>query len=110
MIFQDSYHHTQLRIFSVRSVSHPYFLLKIFQSQPAKYCGTKLVPPKTRPENQILEPLEETSPIEQKEVPKVAELDIGTECPCCHELTELQSNYDKLMYSCESCSFLLKCV
>jgi Zn finger protein HypA/HybF involved in hydrogenase expression len=70
----------------------------------------KLVPPKTEPEKQALETLEETSPSEQKEEPMLTELDNEIECPRCHETMELQSSFDRLMYSCGTCSFLLKCV
>jgi hypothetical protein len=70
----------------------------------------KLVPPKTEPEKQALEILEEFNSPEQKEEPELTELDMEIECPRCHEIMQLQSNFDKLMYSCESCSFLLKCV
>ena len=70
----------------------------------------KLVPPKTEPEKQALETLEETNLPEQKEQPVLTELDNEIECPRCNETMELQSNFDKLMYSCDSCSFLLKCV
>jgi Zn finger protein HypA/HybF involved in hydrogenase expression len=68
----------------------------------------KLVPPKTRLENQRLETLEETSPLEQREEP-VNELDIEIECPRCNEVMELRSSFDRLAYRCESCSFMLKC-
>jgi hypothetical protein len=67
---------------------------------------TKLVPPE---ENQALEIIEDFGLTEQKEEP-VTELDNKIECPLCHEIMELHSNFDKLMYSCECCSFLLKCV
>jgi Zn finger protein HypA/HybF involved in hydrogenase expression len=70
----------------------------------------KLVPPKTEPEKQALETLEEASLPEQKEQPVLTELDNEIECPRCNETMELQSNFDKLMYSCENCSFLLRCV
>jgi hypothetical protein len=70
----------------------------------------KLVPPKTEPEKQALETLEETNLPEQKEQPVLTELDDEIECPRCNETMELQSNFDKMMYSCDSCSFLLKCV
>jgi hypothetical protein len=69
----------------------------------------KLVPPKTEPEKQALETLEEASLSEQKEEPVLTELDNEIECPRCHEYMELHSSFDKLMYTCE-CSFLLKCV
>lgn len=62
------------------------------------------------PENQVLEVIEESSPQKQKEEPMLPELDLEMECPRCNEIMELHSNFDELMYSCESCSFLLKCV
>jgi hypothetical protein len=71
---------------------------------------TKLVPPKTEPENQLLKTIEESSLPEQKEEPVLSELDMEIECPRCNDIMELNSNFDTLVYSCESCSFLLKCV
>ena len=71
---------------------------------------TKLVPPKTEQENQVVEILEESSIPEQKEEPGLSELDMEIQCPKCNETMELCSSFDKLVYSCESCSFLLKCV
>jgi late competence protein required for DNA uptake (superfamily II DNA/RNA helicase) len=71
---------------------------------------TKLLPPKMEPEKQALKTFEEASLPEQKERPVLTELDNEIECPRCNEMMELQSNFDKLMYYCESCSFLLKCV
>jgi hypothetical protein len=72
-----------------------------------RHGRTKLVSPNTEPAKQTLE---EASLAEQKEEPLLTELDDEIECPRCHEYMELQSNFDKLMYSCESCSFLLRCV
>jgi len=69
---------------------------------------TRLVSSKTRLENQTLETLEENSPLEQREEP-VTELDIEIGCPRCDEIMELHSSFDRLVYSCETCSFLLKC-
>jgi hypothetical protein len=71
---------------------------------------TKLLPPKMEPEKQALKTLEEAILPEQEERPVLTELDNEIECPRCNEMMELQSNFDKLMYYCESCSFLLKCV
>jgi uncharacterized protein (DUF983 family) len=76
----------------------------------SRQSRTKLVPPKTEPENQVLETIEESNVLEQKEEPTLRELDIEMECPRCNEIMELCSNFDKLVYTCESCSFLLKCV
>lgn len=76
----------------------------------SKHSRTKLVPPKAEPEKQALETLEEPSVLEQKEEPVLTELDNEIECPRCHEYMQLHSSFDKLMYSCDNCSFLLKCV
>jgi predicted RNA-binding Zn-ribbon protein involved in translation (DUF1610 family) len=76
----------------------------------SKHSRTKLVPPKMEPENQVLEAIEESNVLEQKEEPTLRELDIEMECPRCNEIMELCSNFDKLVYTCENCSFLLKCV
>jgi hypothetical protein len=76
-----------------------------------RHSRTKLVPPKLEPEkNQTLEIAKEFSVQKQKEEPILTELDNETECPRCHEIMELQSSFDKLMYSCESCNFLLRCI
>lgn len=75
-----------------------------------KQGRAKLVSPDTRTENQALEILEESSPQEQKDELVLSELDNEIECPRCSDLMELCSSFDKLVYSCESCSFLLKCV
>jgi hypothetical protein len=60
---------------------------------------TKLVPPKTEPGNQAFDMLEGVSLPEQEKEAILTELD-----------NEIESSFDKLMYSCENCSFLLKCV
>ena len=70
----------------------------------------KLVPPKPEPKkNQSLETLEDFDP-NQKEEPVLTELDNEIECPNCHEFMKLHSSFDKLVYTFESCSSLLKCV
>jgi hypothetical protein len=74
-----------------------------------KHSRTELVPLETRPENQTPEILEDISLRQPKEEP-MTELDIEMECPKCHDIMEVCSSFDKLMYSCESCSFILKCV
>jgi hypothetical protein len=74
----------------------------------AKHGRTKLVPLEIKSKEQVLETVEQVSP-EQEEALK-SELDLETVCPRCHELMELHSSFDKLMYSCDSCCFLLKCV
>jgi len=76
----------------------------------SRHTRTKLVPPKTEPENQAVEILEESGVPEQKEEPVLSELDMEIQCPRCNGTMELCSSFDKLVYSCESCSFLLKCV
>jgi phage FluMu protein Com len=75
----------------------------------SKHRPGKLVPLEISQEEQTLESLEEVSHQNQTEQPK-SELDIEMECPRCNEVMELHSNFDELLYSCESCSFLLKCV
>lgn len=75
-----------------------------------KHSRTKLVAPKTEPESQVLETIEESSVPEQIEELALTELDTETECPRCHEIMELQSSFDALAYCCENCCFVLKCV
>ena len=58
----------------------------------------KLVPPKTEPEKQVLETLEESSLAEQEKELALTELDNEIGCSRCHEFMELQSSFDKLMY------------
>jgi hypothetical protein len=77
----------------------------------SKHERTKLVPPKIESEkNQALQTTEEFDLPEPKEEPLITELDNEIECPRCNETMELCSSFDKLVYSCESCSFLLRCV
>jgi hypothetical protein len=76
----------------------------------SKHGRTKLVPPKPEPEKQALEAVEESSVPEQKQEPVITELDNEIECPRCNETMALCSSFDKLLYSCESCSFILKYV
>jgi hypothetical protein len=75
-----------------------------------RYSRTKLVPPKPEPENQALETLEESDVPELEDEPVITELDNEIECPLCNDIMELNSKFDELMYFCDSCSFLLKCV
>ena len=76
----------------------------------AKRSGTKLVPPRIKPKNAVLETLGDlgTNEQEQEQEPVLYELDNEIECPRCHEIMELYSKFDKLLYSCGSCSFLTK--
>ncbi|MGH9985418.1 MAG: hypothetical protein ACRD8W_15870 [Nitrososphaeraceae archaeon] len=76
----------------------------------SRQSRTKLLPPKTEPENQAVEILEESGVPEQKEEPVLSELDMEIQCPRCNGTMELCSSFDRLVYSCEGCSFLLKCV
>ena len=76
----------------------------------SKHSRTKLVPPKMEPENQVLETIEESNVLEQKEEPTLPELDMEIQCPKCNETMELCSSFDKLAYSCEYCHFSLECV
>ncbi len=76
----------------------------------AKHSRTKLVLPRTKSKDAVLETLGDPVTNEQKQEPVLSELDHEIECPRCHEIMELYSKFDELLYSCESCSFLLKCV
>jgi uncharacterized protein (DUF983 family) len=71
-----------------------------------KHTRTELVPLEVRHEEQSLETLE-VSQQDQSEL-SMSELDIEIECPLCNDIMELFSSFDKLIYSCDACSFLLK--
>ena len=73
-----------------------------------RYSRTKLVPIEVRHEEQSLESVGVSQP-EQSELPK-SELDIEVQCPRCNDIMELCSSFDKLMYACDGCNFILKCV
>ena len=73
-----------------------------------RHSRTKLVPLEMRHEEQSLETVE-VSQTERPDSSKL-ELDIEMSCPRCSEIMELQSSFDKLMYVCDSCRFLLKYV
>jgi hypothetical protein len=72
------------------------------------HSQTKLVPLEVRHEEQTLETIEISQP-DQLEQLKL-ELDIEVDCPRCSEIMELHSNFDRLMYYCESCNLLLRCL
>lgn len=78
----------------------------------SKHSRTKLVPQSmSPPEKQSLEVIAEYNPTEQKEEePVLTELDVEIQCPRCNEIMELNSKFDALMYFCDGCSFVLKCV
>jgi phage FluMu protein Com len=77
---------------------------------------TKLASQRPMSENQTLGTKEEPSlerqqqEQRQEENPMLSELDTEIECPRCNEIMELHSKFDELVYFCDSCSFLLKCV
>ena len=75
----------------------------------SRHSRTKLVPPKMEPKNQELEPVNEFGLHGQQEELAPTELDREIECPRCNEIMELCSGFNKLVYSCESWHFLLKC-
>ena len=77
-------------------------------SSMTKYTRAELVLLEVRQEEQSLETMGVNQP-EQSELP-MSELDIEVQCPRCNDIMELCSSFDKLMYSCESCNFLLRCV
>ena len=70
---------------------------------------TMLVPIEVRHEEQSLESVGVSQP-EQSELPPKSELDIEVQCPRCNDIMDLCSSFDKLMYSCNACSLILKCV
>ena len=76
---------------------------------PKNRHSSKLVPLEMRHEEQTLDSFEADGLTEQTERLKL-ELDIEIECPRCNEIMELHSKFDELLYSCESCSFLLRCL
>ena len=53
------------------------------------------------------DPLRVQEAIEIKPNPKLKETDREIECPRCHDVMILSSEFDRLGYSCEKCSFLL---
>jgi hypothetical protein len=80
----------------------------------SKHARTKLASQRPLSEKQTLETNEEPSLEQQhqrqEENPILSELDTEIECPRCNEIMELHSKFDELVYFCDSCSFLLKCV
>ena len=73
-----------------------------------RHSSTKLVPLKVRHEEQSIETLELDQPGQGEQ--SKSELDIEIECPRCKDVMELYSKFDEFMYTCESCSLLLKCI
>jgi hypothetical protein len=76
----------------------------------SRHSRAKLVPPKPELESQALKTLDESDPPEQKEESVLTDLDHEIECPRCNDVMELGSSFNALAYSCENCSFILKCV
>lgn len=76
----------------------------------SKHAHTKLASQRPFPERQTLETKGEPSLEQQEENPVLSELDTEIECPRCNEIMELHSKFDELVYFCDNCSFLLKCV
>jgi len=76
----------------------------------SKHVRTKLATRSVISEKQILETKEEPRLEQQEENPMLSELDTEIECPRCNEIIELHSKFDELVYLCDNCSFLLKCV
>jgi hypothetical protein len=75
----------------------------------SKLARTKLASQRPMPGKQLQinkEPIRE----QQEEHPTLSELDTEIECPRCNGIMELHSKFDELVYFCDSCSFLLKCV
>ena len=63
-------------------------------------------PQQTESENQARDNLAEQ--LEQET--SVDELDKETDCPRCNGVMEVDFSFDALVYFCENCSFILKCV
>ena len=76
----------------------------------SKHVRTKLATRSVIPEKQMVETKEEHRLEQQEENPMLSELDTEIECPRCNEIMELHSKFDELVYLCDNCSFLLKCV
>ena len=76
----------------------------------SKHVRTKLATRSVIPEKRMLETKEEPRLKQQEENPMLSELDTEIECPRCNEIMELHSKFDELVYLCDNCSFLLKCV
>ena len=82
----------------------------------SKHARTKLASQRPMSEKQTHGTKEEPSSEQQQqqqrqeENPILSELDTEIECPRCNEIMELHSKFDELVYFCDSCSFLLKCV
>jgi phage FluMu protein Com len=75
-----------------------------------RHSRTKLVPPKPEPDTQALETLEKMRTEGKTKESVLTELDNEIECPRCNDIMELHSSFDKLVYTCDSCSFLLRCI
>lgn len=76
----------------------------------SKHVRTKLAIQRVIPEKQTLETEGEPRLEQQEENPMLSELDTEIECPRCNEIMGLHSKFDELVYFCDNCSFLLKCV
>jgi hypothetical protein len=76
----------------------------------SKHARTKLACQRHMPEKQALQINKEPIREQQEEHPTLSELDTEIECPRCNEIMELHSKFDELVYFCDNCSFLLKCV
>lgn len=73
----------------------------------SKHARTKLAPQSTRSADQRVRSKEELRLSEEKENPLLNELDMEIECPRCNGVMELHSSFDKLVYFCENCGFVL---
>jgi hypothetical protein len=76
----------------------------------SKHVHTKLATQRVIPEKQRLETKEEPRLEQQEDNPMLSELDTEIACPRCNEIMGLHSRFDELVYFCDNCSFLLKCV
>ena len=69
----------------------------------SKHARTKLACQRHMPEKQALQINKEPIREQQEEHPTLSELDTEIECPRCHEIMTLCSDFDLLYYKCEEC-------
>ena len=76
----------------------------------SKNVRTKLTSQKLIPEKQLAETNEDSNIGQKEGNPALSELDAEIECPRCNEIMVHHSKFDELIYLCDSCSFLLRCI
>jgi hypothetical protein len=56
---------------------------------------------------EISQPSESITQIEEEKNNNNLEVEHEIECPLCHDIMTLQSEFERLGYACEECDFLL---